>query len=371
MKTLKQLGSNYTLPELLPELILPGGNESRAWLESYAVTFYKIQKKKENYRNKVVLADFRLRSNCRHPVYDIYVIVNGSKEPERVRLSDKSMKWLANLYIPETICSVYGKKRLTAELIRQMVLVNPVQANVDLERRVKSKCNNWVAEVAYILSDTAALKDKAMANSLRRKYLAGIMEERRKEQMKQILDECMRQFVAWGTVLYWDDIKKDFEPTEELCQQLFPALPPSVKRFTETMESLQKQGEEHSFFSAEKTLVIQTVPYAENFPYICRIDEFGTCQPFTPKIAKYFLGQIQLARIVNCMPELEGDTERIVGYLLLYLLYPLRMERYNKRQMVKCVADLLNVRRRELAGIDKPVLNTANMEGDETDENLD
>lgn len=352
MKTLKQLGSNYALPELLPELILPGGNESRAWFESYAVTFYKIQKKKENYRNKVVLADFRLRSNCRHPVYDIYVIVNGSKEPERVRLSDRSMKWLANLYIPETICSVYGKKRLTAELIRQMVLVNPIQVNVDLERRVKSKCNNWVAEVAYILSDTAALKDKAMANSLRRKYLAGIMEERWKEQIKQILDECMRQFVEWGTVLHWDDIKKGFEPTEELCQQLFPALPPSVKRFTETMESLQKQGEKPSFFSTEKTLVIQAVPYAENFPYICCVNEAGTYQPIVPKTAKYFLDRIDLTRIVNCMPELEGDSERIVGYLLLYLLYPLRMERYNKRQMVKCVADLLNAQRQKLMKLD-------------------
>lgn len=348
MKTLKQLGSNYTLPELLPELLLPGGNESRAWFESYAVTFYKIQKKKENYRNKVVLADFRLRSNCRHPVYDIYVIANGSEEPERVRLSDKSMKWLANLYIPKTICSVYGEKRLTAELIRQMVLVNPVQVNVDLERRVKSKCNNWFAEIAYILSDTAMLKDKAMDNSLRRKYLAGVMEERRQEQMKQILDECMRQFVEWGTVLHWDDIKKGFQPTEELCQQLFPALPPSVKRFTETMESLQKQEEEYSFFRTEKNLVIQAVPYAEKFPYICCVNEAGTYQPIVPKTAKFFLDRIDLTQIVNCMPELEGDTERIAGYLLLYLLYPLRMERYNKRQMVKCVADLLNVQRQKL-----------------------
>ena len=199
----------------------------------------------------------------------------------------------------------------------------------------------------------------------RKNLLRDMKKYKEKSLLKEIRRECDEQFPQMGTCFYWDSLIREAVFTEEFCRALFPANPPSLSGLYDAKRKIEREIDRimngtamcfleygsieeknrlcHSELQicAEKAIIVgyNHIP-GMNIPIIYKVDPKGRRSEIQPEDLSNPLS----CNIVVQDQRLLRDMKLLVGYVLLYLAYPLRMHREIRSCQLQQITYLLNER---------------------------
>ncbi len=178
-----------------------------------------------------------------------------------------------------------------------------------------------------------------------------------------VLNECREIFPEMEKHLYWHEILNDLDFSRELLRRISPADPPPAERLTELKKmilhnvSIRRIRENHLFgkivslvefddavgdqylkFKASGLIVVDHAHIKGNqVPLVYRMNQAGERSQLRSEDIKG-IGQYS---IVIRDEDLKNDLDLAVGYVFMYLLYPLRMYRELKEKQLRALIEIL------------------------------
>ena len=272
--------------------------------------------------------------------------------PERIEVTALNLDRILSLHIPSDLYDVC-QTTVINELFRCLI-------TEELEKpEYKYKClrRQMIDEIDYhhtTWMERCAQNEKALVDAMG-KYKG-------QDLHRNIRKECRKQLPEMGRRFYWDVLVREANFTESFCKSLLPSNPPSLSRLYEARSIIEYEIEKASEISkyddivdwlgerfktrqrfrtmlqARETIIVDRnhIP-GMGIPIIYKIDSDGLRNEIQPADLKDPLR----FTIVAQDKRLENDLTLLVGYVLLYLAYPLRMRRMMKAYQVQEIAHLL------------------------------
>ena len=233
---------------------------------------------------------------------------------------EMKVKAVSRMYVAEEILTAYGVELFFAEIIYGL---SKSKADYLLKRE------KLVADLGKKNMKGKTKGNKPLNMSYKPKSKEIIYEEITKQKME-------RQF---GSVFYWSELLSDFKVTNDLCRKLLPYNPPSLVKIQKTYREICDNRDiwEESYTSKKHSIVVEPFRVKQEVP------PFVFIQSKYKKTATwdYSLEDILEMPIVVKNNILCKDKTLLCGILILYMAYPIRMQRETKRDAAALFSNIL------------------------------
>ena len=323
---------NLTMQELTPEK-----------LDAFFAVYKKILDSEPQYQ-AAVLQGVDLGGNGE---LTEFVYMNSLQGPhQRELLYAWNLEEILGIHIPESLNDVC-QTLIVDELFRNLI-------RVEMEKP-EYKLRQIHRELRDEIHHKAVWKKRCSDN--RKAFYKAVKSTAGNVRWKTIRKECQETFPEIDTGFYWDSLIEEASFTEEFCRSLLPSNPPSLAGLYKAKRIIEQELQEatgepvgsllDSSYKDEirvvcvqakiKELAFRKIIVGKNYipgvniPIIYMIDEEGIRKEIVPGVLSNPLS----FKIIVQDKRLLKDRKLLAGYLLLYLAYPLRMQRVMKELLLQ------------------------------------
>ena len=295
-----------------------------------------------------------------HVYRQIFLVLNRdlSIVLERIGVTDSNLIIILSLHVPSDLYDVC-QTTVINELFRCLI-AEELEKPEYKYKRLRRQMIDEIDHSHTTWADRCEHNQKALEKD-REKYKEPDLHRSIRKECREVLPEMGRRF-------YWDVLIKEAIFTESFCRSMLPINPPSLSRLYEVRSIIEKEiervlkiseydedpglSERRLKVSCRIRLMLQekgTIIVSKNYipgmriPIIYKIDSNGMRDEIQPEDLKDPLRYT----IVVQDKRFENDLTVLVGYVLLYLAYPLRTHRIMKAYQVQEIAYLLSQREAE------------------------
>ena len=301
----------------------------------------------------MVNVEFEKDESCR----DKFVVIeNDGSMGVRIPIIRKNLSKILGIFIPGDLENVYITMIMNV-LFRNLVkeeLEKPKYESMKLRRKLTAELSDSIWKKVYRVNSD-------MFQTAKKEYFSNVLKD-------QVRKEALRSFPEMGRPLYWNHLILSADYSEEFCRSLYPENPPSHLRFREVKamitkelvmmgldlhlgshlrrrsdltDKLEKDIEEFNLRSqVKKRIVVEKnhIP-GVGIPIIYIVDEEGERKEVQPDTLEHAAEYAVVVRDNRW----RGDYKTLIGYIFLYLAYPLRMHREMKTLQVQEIAHRLKL----------------------------